>query len=355
MIGMAPGFQLNQEEKEYFERLTGRMPIFLKILASVFPRECADIGAATLTPATGGGPVDKVAEIRTRMASSDEVVRLEEGIRMFARYQKKALANNADELGDWHRAWRACIMEEMVDLGGAQSLDGRYFYVSSNGTGRCSCDLARTAAAAYLHKLEDISLYSDSVWVHRLPLVKGNPSVRGFVCERVAIATLEFEGCLHAGSEFQEALQYSVFETVQPPERASSGANTPIIFIPVMWNYPAVDCILVHKAQVDGKTRAVVVGVQITISPNHKPSESPFMSRWDDWTRFCLCDNTEFRFVWIVERRRQGQSFAWETVEEKRQDTKSSSKVVRPTYKRRYVTFHEINKNLGDRLAGETS
>ena len=33
----------------------------------------------------------------------------------------------------------------------------------------------------------------------------------------------------------------------------------------------------------DGKMRAVIVGVQITIRPNHKPSESPFISRWQDW------------------------------------------------------------------------
>ena len=69
-------------------------------------------------------------------------------------------------------------------------LDGRYFYVDESGYGRSTCGIARAHAWRCIQQLQAVSQYVSPEWLIRLRLAKSNPSVRGFIFEKIVIAHL---------------------------------------------------------------------------------------------------------------------------------------------------------------------
>jgi hypothetical protein len=57
------------------------------------------------------------------------------------------------------------------------------------------------------------------------------------------------------------------------------------IYVPVVYNYKAVDAIVVHQCAPGrtGKPKAIVIGIQVTIAGNHMKSELNFFENWEDW------------------------------------------------------------------------
>ena len=81
-------------------------------------------------------------------------------------------------------------------------LDGRYFYIDESGYGRSTCGIAHADASRCIQQLQAISQYVSPEWLIRLSLAKSNPSVRGFILEKIVIAHLLTRDCSAAGPAF---------------------------------------------------------------------------------------------------------------------------------------------------------
>jgi len=71
------------------------------------------------------------------------------------------------------------------------------------------------------------------------------------------------------------------------------------LYIPVSFNYRAVDTILMVVDK--QKYEAIITGVQITISKTHSDSEAKFFADWEWWCGIAGCATVSFRFLWIIE------------------------------------------------------
>jgi len=180
-------------------------------------------------------------------------------------------------------------------------LDARFYYRDSSSIGWTTCHLARSVGAARVRALQTFAPFAEKSWLNRLALPKENPAVLGFLIERAVLGVLVKNGTDHAGGEFSRGLVQQVFSGTYP-DGPPTHPNLPVIYIPTAFNYHAVDAILatkVHKRR--HPTKAIVVGIQITIAGSHSASKEGFMKNWGQWHHVMGCDSTEFKFLWIVE------------------------------------------------------
>jgi len=186
----------------------------------------------------------------------------------------------------------------------ARYLDGRYFYIDESGYGRSICGIARAHASRCIQQLQAISQYVSPEWLIRLRLAKSNPSVRGFILEKIVIAHLLTRGCSAAGPAFNHPLQLVEFSGQYPTPRASTVQHDqqwPAIYVPLTFNYGSIDCALVNiKKNANGKVTGTVIGIQITCAKKHENSRKSFMERSGNWRMILLCDSIKFKFLWIV-------------------------------------------------------
>ncbi|KAF8533311.1 hypothetical protein BDD12DRAFT_865960 [Trichophaea hybrida] len=242
----------------------------------------------------------------------------------------------------------SCLIEEPLDRNAAMYLDGRFYFRDNNGIGRTTCDIARTAGAARLRDIQNLTEYLDPAWLNRVELAAGNPSVLGFLVEVIALGNLITYGTPFAGPEFSGSLRLQKFFGANPHFIPREN-NVPTIFIPTAFNYEAVDAILAVREEGTFGTKATVVGIQVTIASSHSDSEAGFMGSWAPWHTLMGCDNTEFRFLWIVENIK-GKPVDWEQIPQKTITLRSVPKVVTPKYKRRYMSIQNLSHDLGLRL-----
>lgn len=387
----------------------------------------------------------------------------------------------------------------------AQYLDTRYFYVDEDGIGRSTSDFARKAGAAFIEGGFNATEYSSKAWLNRIASFADNPTVLGFLLEKISIAHLVLYGAPLADRDTKggtssggptvatrsttrsttdgdtrfasRALKRITFDntisvmnelssakgvaSADRKTRSSTAATThaseqSFICIPAAFNYPSVDCILVSvpkqtstqiadstaavattataiapaattatstspgaiaatttapaattatattvpaattatattpaavapaatavspktggKAKGKGKGRkladtvatasgavsqsaiqgkTIIVGIQFTLSENHKPTEEPFMQRWRDWEGAIATDGDfEFRFIWVLEKLPKGENSDWVHVPAKLITTRSSeTRMVHPEYYRRKITFDNLSPEIGKRLA----
>jgi len=203
----------------------------------------------------------------------------------------------------------------------ARYLDGRYFYIDESGYGRSTCGITRAHASRCIQQLQAISQFVSPEWLIRLSLAKSNPSVRGFILEKIAIAHLLTRGCSAAGPAFNHPLRLVDFSGQYPTPRASTVQHDqqwPAIYVPLTFNYGSIDCALVNiKKNSNGKVTGTVIGIQITCAKEHENSRKSFMERSDDWRVILLCDNIKFKFLWIVKGLPKGkQAMKWVVLEQ---------------------------------------
>ena len=211
-------------------------------------------------------------------------------------------------------------------------LDARFYYRDGSGIGRTSCHLARTVGAARVRALETFAPFAEKSWLNRITHAGENPAVLGFLVERAVLGILVKTGTEHAGEEFIRGLVQVVFSGPFPNEPPAH-PNSPVIYIPTAFNYNSVDAILATKIQKRRHpTKAIIVGIQITIAGSHSASEEPFMKNWRQWDQMMGCDSTEFRFLWIVEHPVNTPAADWREIPQKTVRVRSGEKIVHPSY-----------------------
>ena len=232
----------------------------------------------------------------------------------------------------------------------AAYLDARFYYRDGSGIGQTSCHLARIVGAARVRALQTFSSFTEKSWLNRIAHAGENPAVLGFLVERAVLGIMVKTGTEHAGVEFSRGLVQQVFSGPFP-DKPPTRPDFPVIYIPTAFNYHAVDAILatkVHKRR--HPTKAIVVGIQVTIAGSHSASEEGFMKNWRQWHQVMGCDSTEFKFVWIVEHHVNGLTADWTDIPEKIVKVRAAEKVVYPSYQRKYVTIMNLDASLGEQL-----
>ena len=220
--------------------------------------------------------------------------------------------------------------------------------------GRTTCDLARTVGATRLRQLENLAEFGEKTWVNRIAHAGSNPAVLGFLVERAVLGILITSGTKFAGPEveFDKALELQKFSGRFPVD-APKRNNKATIYVPTSYNYEAVDAILAvrpKKRDAQAGSKAIVIGIQVTVSNSHTDSEGAFMSSWQEWEELMVSDETIFRFIWIVETIGGDLSENWENVPEKVVTLRGKRRFVHPAYERRYISLMTFNKIVGERL-----
>ena len=220
--------------------------------------------------------------------------------------------------------------------------------------GRTSCNVARAVGASRLRQLESIANFAQGPWKRRIAEAGQNPVILGFLVEWVVLGTLAQGRTLWAGEDFPVGGQkVDKFSGPLPP--SGPHRNRPTIYIPTTYNYGGVDAILairpkLRKHELKEGTKAVVVGVQVTIPQSHSDSEASFMRNWRGWDTVMGCDRIEFRFLWIVEDLPAGKSSDWENVTAGTRTLRSQYIDVHPEYRRRYVSIMDFDNSIGEQL-----
>lgn len=220
--------------------------------------------------------------------------------------------------------------------------------------GRTTCDLARMVGASRLREIQNLADFSEGWWVKRIARGGDNPAVLGFLIERAVLGILITRGIKLAGPEFKSnnSLIMQKFSGRLPsdaPNRDSKG----IMYIPTAYNYAAVDAILaarMKRRNAQAESRAIVIGIQVTISNFHSDSEGAFMRLWQDWDELMASDKTIFRFIWIVETTSGDISENWEDVPEKMVTLRGKRTIIHPAYQRRYISLMTFNEGVGNSL-----
>lgn len=138
--------------------------------------------------------------------------------------------------------------------------------------------------------------------------------------ERVALATLIEMGTSYAGEEFATPLEVQKFSG-SIPDAPPTSTNKPVIYIPTCYNFVGVDAVLAVTVK-EKETKTIIVGVQITIATNHSDSKTAFMNSWREWDTLMASEDTEFRFLWIVEGLNQ-KTGKWEEMSAKKTTLRS--------------------------------
>lgn len=234
----------------------------------------------------------------------------------------------------------------------------------------------RAVGTARIREIENLEEYAQGPWKQQIKQAGMNPCVLRFLVERVILGTLAKRGTSFAGDKFDAVKKQP--KLLKFPGTFPDNApkwDTPTVYIPTSYNYEAVDAVLVNRtnherprqtrqtrAAVKGsggdpaleeensKSKAVVVGIQITIAQSHRDSESCFMRGWQRWDTLMGCEETEFRFLWIVESVPVGKPHDWEEVGEKKIFLEKGEITVHPAYQRRYISVTEFNNELGEAL-----
>ncbi|RPB23915.1 hypothetical protein L211DRAFT_808963 [Terfezia boudieri ATCC MYA-4762] len=180
-------------------------------------------------------------------------------------------------------------------------------------------------------------------WYDSLRMAGKNPSMLGFFTETMLLSWIAVNGCSAAGPEFQKKPKAFLFDDAKPTMSRDSPCS---LYIPVSFNYRAVDAILVAVDK--QKDEAIITGVQITISRTHSDSEAKFFSGWEWWRDIVDCTTVSFRFLWIVED--VGQNPATALIQSGKRRLRSHTALWCPGFERRYVSVKDVSMDIGQKL-----
>jgi hypothetical protein len=232
----------------------------------------------------------------------------------------------------------SCLTASNVSRFGHEWFDYRYFYADKT-RGKCTCGLAREAAAIVIRRGLP-GLLCDDTWIRSLRTFKNNPSVVGFLVKQACLSTISTTGFHHGGIEWQSftatIFKGNLLEAIPPLQ------NYERFFIPKDPFFKDIDALYL-KVDVEKKI-ALVVPVQVTVAKMYKDSEAAFYSRWSDWQAFFGGYELKTTFVWGVENQQ-----SWAMKEE--EISRNSSKVISPEHEQIVVTVGDINVILGSQLA----
>jgi hypothetical protein len=198
-------------------------------------------------------------------------------------------------------------------------------------------------------------------WMAKLENSGRNPSTMGFYAEQIIISSLAVRGCTFDGAgvfankkSTRGKPAVTSIPTIQflkdsPTIRLSAGRT---LYVPQTYNYGAVDAILIHlddKATGNNAKKAVIMGIQITISTRHSDSELNFFAHWKQWTRQLDSYDVKAKFLWIWETPPGGGRH---TEDKKASTVRWANKRIKlPDREVIHVSVADVDNEIGRRLA----
>ncbi|KAA8898773.1 hypothetical protein FN846DRAFT_909953 [Sphaerosporella brunnea] len=324
--------KFNLADKAAFQDFTGGVPLFLRPLLTL-----------TLPPEVAGDHDQAMKYIYEKFFAAKDIEAVTKQVIQFARSRMSEKRKH-----EYLQNSRACLTESAV-IDETILIDWRFFKVE-NGIGSATCGLARRSLAAYLKSVSHHNDFLTATWMDRLATSGGNPAMLGFLVEQTIISSLVVNGCpVSAVVEgFKELHGGWTDESFAGEAPVISKRRGTTIYIPMAYNYKAVDAIVVHQcaAPRTGKPKAFVVGLQVTIAGNHLKSELNFFEHWDDWARQLDAFDVEARFLWIREagklpsvQKKAAGTFRWD-----------GKTIITPPFTLINSTVESINKDIGSAL-----
>lgn len=198
---------------------------------------------------------------------------------------------------------KACILESRLDEGLIRHdlLDHRFFYFI-NGSGHCAYGIVREAVStALLQHFPDFLQGDDWIDVIAKDTVD-NPTVRGFVVERVCLSHIALYGLKLVDGKLEAMLMSYFWEIPDWGILDKKGSNRQL-FVPTRFNYEAIDGIVAYLNK--ARKSLSLFPIQITIAKDHSDSEEKFFLKW--WLKYVTAIHNRFgtdysifvTFVWI--------------------------------------------------------
>ena len=212
--------------------------------------------------------------------------------------------------------------------------DYRYFYADEDEYGKCTCGLAREAAAIVIREALPGLMCSDK-WSMSLRNFRNNPSVVRFLVEQACLSAISLAGFHHNNINWN-TLTATIFKGNLL--EAIPSKNCEIFFIPEDPFFQAINAVYL-KADAKKKT-VLVVPIQVTVAKMHKDSEAAFYSQWSDWEKFFEGYELKTKFVWVVEEEQ-----SWAIKEAEFRTTRDN--LNSPAHEQIVVTVGEISSFMG--------
>jgi len=225
----------------------------------------------------------------------------------------------------------------------SQSYDYRYFY-ANDYKGECTCGIARQAAAKLVAQRK-LGKFYESDWINTLEIYKDNPSALGFQVELICLSCIADMGLTYGKVNIKPVTPTWFAGNLddligQIPAALEPGFSR--LYFPLNPRFEDIDAAYVtYNAESNTLT---VVAIQITISKNHKDSESLFYQKWDKWKQRFGRYNLNTTFLWIVEN-----ETSWKTVMMKQIKTRNNLYEM-PEHGRAYITALKLYEPLGREL-----
>lgn len=298
---MIPTFQSDSDRKEV-EYATGRIPLFLRALF-IF----------------SGKPY---GEIRDELLSKGILRSVRDNAKQFVEKKLEGIstnshictayvsASNYKGSNDTHCSYsfiqnmKACILESPLETCSIRKdLVNRYFYFANN-IGHCVCGVVREAVSTVLLQHFPDFLQGDD-WLDVVAKDSmDNPTLRGFLVERVCLSHIATYGLKIVDGKLEAMLMYYFWDV---PDwgvlMKATGRATRQLFVPTRFNYEAIDGIIAHLNK--GRKSLALYPIQITIAKDHSDSEEKFFLKW--WLKYVDAIHSRFgtdysitvTFIWI--------------------------------------------------------
>ncbi|KAI5781032.1 hypothetical protein DFH27DRAFT_656850 [Peziza echinospora] len=336
---------LNASERTELETFTGGIPLLLRIFGSLATEVPA---MRSHEPLQSLQPIPPLSEdlqiidsLYDKFWANEEALGLVDMIIDFIDEQCERL-RGSEKLHEFRAAIDACLMGGRIDRGGGKLLDFRFFNIDSDGQGRVTCEFVRRIVSPYIRKVKGTATFFSPNFATELHL-STNPCVLGYQVEGMVLSHIAQNGLPEAGAEFAKVSDLQFYN--KAPEFRQQ--NNVTLHVPKAFNHRAVDGILVHRGpREEGGIKAVMVGLQITISGRHEDACPPWLATAQQWSRSIEADEVEYRFCWIVENFDHISKSPKEIFSAKER----AGKVVWPAHERLRVKIGAINPTIAHKL-----
>ena len=197
--------------------------------------------------------------------------------------------------------------------------------------GNFSCGLARDAAAGML--LANNVVFAGVDFLKSLPKHIDNPSVAGFMIEKVVLSSISIYG-LNAAKETNGSMivesYHGEIQSLYPQ------MGDLVLHLPGSFNFKTIHGVIVRKAgpkKDNTKKQLFVFPLQVTVAKKHKDSHATFFKEWKQRIHGLEEFDVVPEFIWISEKGADDI-------------THESSKW--PAHLERNISLHTVNVQIGN-------
>ena len=243
---------------------------------------------------------------------------------------------------------QSCILKQEVPLLFPELCDHRYFVFRNQSgvrVGSYVCDIARDAAMRKLREYHAVNA-SEDIWLRYLEHFVGNQSMLGFLIEESCLSSISLRG-LRIGMGLSPGMGIAAkwFSQKVPVYSLEQGVT---IYIPVKYNFRAIDALILNLDTVEKRKKATIFAVQITIAKSHSDSESKFFENWPQWCSGLDDYEVEFHFLLITDD--MYHSSKWWKEKTRPSRGAEAETIVSPGYTSHRIPLSHVNKDVADRL-----